>query len=211
MGISDANYKFIHVNVGAFGSEGDSGVFASSNIGQKIYNDQLPLPDDSTIGGYKIPYVFITDDAFPLQNRIMKPFVPSKHKSLTREERIFNYRLSRARRCIENSFGILSRKWLCLSRTLTQKPERVSKIVLTCCVLHNILINSNTYCPSGYADYFDNNGELVEGEWRKSYNQMIPLQGSSGRTSDKAKQIRNILKNYVNSIAGSVAWQQNIK
>lgn len=42
MAISDANYKFIHVNVGAFGSEGDSGVFESTKIGQKIYRDELP-------------------------------------------------------------------------------------------------------------------------------------------------------------------------
>lgn len=114
MAISDSNYKFIRVNVGAYGSEGDSGIFSRDNVGRQIYNDTLPLPNDAMIDGIKMPFYFIADDAFPLQKRIMKPFVPSQNNPLTEEERIFNYRLSRARRCVENSFGILSRKWLCL-------------------------------------------------------------------------------------------------
>lgn len=207
MAISDSKYKFSYVNVGAYGSEGDSGVFAANPIGRKIYNDQLPLPEETTINGHKLPFFFIADDAFPLLPRIMKPYVPSRGKSLTTEERIFNYRLSRARRCVENAFGILTRKWLCLSQTLKQEPVRASKIVLACCVLHNLLIDNKKYCPPGFADHYDANGILIEGEWRTNGCDMVPLQTTRGRVSDRAKSIRNVLKNYVNSPAGSVSWQ----
>lgn len=207
MAISDANYKFIYVNVGAYGSEGDSGVFGADKIGEKIYNDELILPGETTIGGQKLPYFFIADDAFRLSTRIMKPFTPKKGQYLSKEERIFNYRLSRARRCVENAFGILSRKWQCLSQPLRQSPTRASKIVLACCTLHNLLIGNENYCPAGFADYYNVDGQLIEGEWRKTAPEMVPLQSCSGRVSLRAKEIRNLLKDFVNSPAGSVPWQ----
>lgn len=210
MAIADANYKFIYVNVGAFGSEGDSGVFCADNVGRKINNDELPLPDDSLVGGIELPYYFIADDAFSLSKRIMKPYTPSKQRPLSTEEKIFNYRLSRARRCVENAFGILSRKWLCLSHPLRQHPSRASKIVIACCVLHNLLIGNKKYCPSTYADFYDESGNFVEGEWRANHMaELTPLQSSSGRIANRSKEIRDILKNYVNSPVGSVAWQND--
>lgn len=211
MAISDANYKFIYVNVGAFGSEGDSGVFETTTLGKQIYKDEMPLPPDTTIGGIKMPFFFISDDAFPLSTRVMKPFKPTKTTPLTQEQKVFNYRLSRARRCVENSFGILSRKWLCLSQPLRQMPGRASKIVLTCCVLHNLLLQNKIYCPHGYADYFSKTGELIEGEWRKNYSEMTPLNNTcTGRFPQGAKQNRDKVKNFVNSIYGRVPWQDNI-
>lgn len=157
MAIADADYQFMHVDIGAYGSEGDAGIFRGSSLGDKIIGNTLPLPLDITIGSRKIPFFFVGDDAFPLCLRIMKPYCPRKGTPLTEQERIFNYRLSRARRCIENAFGILSGKWMCLSRTMFCGPDRAQKIVSTCCILHNyLLMNSReTYCPknSGRSEY----------------------------------------------------------
>lgn len=49
-------------------------------------------------------YVFIGDEAFALRTDFLKPY---NQKELDYEKRIFNYHLSRARRIIENAFGIL--------------------------------------------------------------------------------------------------------
>lgn len=48
-------------------------------------------------------FVIVADDAFPLTNYMMKPF-PNRLQKGT-PERAFNYRLSRARRIVENAFG----------------------------------------------------------------------------------------------------------
>lgn len=143
MAISDAEYRFLYVDVGAYGSEGDASIFNGSDIGTKIIHDTLPLPADTKIGSKAMPFFFVGDDAFPFCKRIMKPYSPGKNKQLTNEENIFNYRLSRARRCVENSFGILSSKWQCLSRTLFSSPDRAQKIVLACCHLHNFLLKNS--------------------------------------------------------------------
>lgn len=92
MAVADASYKFIYIDVGAYGSEGDSTVFRSSEFGKALALGSLNLPDNARINGVKLPFFFVADDAFPLHSRIMKPYVPKRGCTLTDKERIFNYR-----------------------------------------------------------------------------------------------------------------------
>lgn len=212
MAICDANYRFTFVDVGAYGSEGDASVFSNCSMGKKIIQNQLKLPVDASIGSIKVPYYFIGNDALPLIERIMKPYSPTKSTALTEEQTIFNYRLSRARRCIENTFGILCSKWLCLNRTIYCNPDRAQKFVSACVVLHNYLKNNSgdTYCPKTYADYYNDKGLLIEGEWRKKPLTILqPIDNSVVVSTDsKATKMRDHLKNYVNSPQGAVEWQK---
>ena len=64
---------------------------------------------------------------------------PSLIVTCEHDDRIFNYRLSQARRIAENAFGILLNWFQCLLTTLRQEQETVGSIVLACGCLHNIM------------------------------------------------------------------------
>lgn len=213
MGIADANYRFLFVDVGAYGSEGDASVFFKSDFGQSIVHNTVQLPENAMVGSTSMPFTFVADDAFPLCERIMKPYSPPRGRPLEDEEKIFNYRLSRARRVVENAFGILTAKFICLGRTLFCSPARAQKIVAACCILHSYFLNNNrnSYCPAGFVDRFDENGHLIEGDWRKNVQSMTHLQNIRQhhmRAAELPKRNREILKQFVNSAEGSLPWQR---
>ena len=58
---------------------------------------------------------------------------------LGQDERVFNHRLSRARRCVENALGILANRLGCLLTTLRQEAKNVEIMVNAYITLHNML------------------------------------------------------------------------
>ncbi|KAJ8931807.1 hypothetical protein NQ314_015263 [Rhamnusium bicolor] len=52
-------------------------------------------------------------------------------------KKIFDYRLSRARCKIENTFGILTAKFRIFLTTIGIILKSIDKGVMACCVLHN--------------------------------------------------------------------------
>lgn len=101
--------------------------FFKSDFGQSIVQNTIELPESTIIGSASIPFTFVTDDAFPLCERIMKPYSPPRGRVLMDEEKNFNYRLSRTRRIVENALGILTAKFICLSGTMFCSPVRAQK------------------------------------------------------------------------------------
>ena len=110
MAVADANYKFLFVDIGANGSCADSGIFKLTNIYKAVIDGTAGLPGPQPLAkdDSQVPHFFIGDDAFGLRSWMMKPH-PSR--GLSKEKRIFNYRLSRARRVVENAFGILAQRF----------------------------------------------------------------------------------------------------
>ena len=72
----DANYKFTSVDIGAYGSQSDCGVFWNSGFGQKLFDNKLGLPKDDMLPGtnVKFPFFFVGDAAFPLKTCLMRPY-----------------------------------------------------------------------------------------------------------------------------------------
>ena len=78
----------------------------------------------------------MSDYAFPLKTHLLKLFLKS---NLTTLHWIYNYRLSRASRVVENAFGILANRLKFLLQPLNFDIEKVEEIAWTCCCLHNFI------------------------------------------------------------------------
>ena len=140
MALVDANLQFICIDAGAYGRNSDGGIFAKSNLGQGITREMLNLPPDQPLAEAPelgpLPYVAVGDEAFPLHRNIMRPY-PGKR--LTHEEHVFNYRLSRARRIVENAFGILAARWRVFHTKMEINTTLVVDVIKASCVLHNLI------------------------------------------------------------------------
>lgn len=140
LAIVDAEYCFRMVDVGGYGRNSDGGTLSNSAFGEALRDGKLDLPEDQLIPGAEgrgeMPHVFVGDEAFPLRRNLLRPF---PGKDLTRERRIFNYRLSRARLTVECAFGILASQWRIYRRLIAAGPKKVEACVKATCILHNYI------------------------------------------------------------------------
>lgn len=67
-----------------------------------------------------VPFVIIGDKGFRLNDNLLRPY---RRTHMDKYERIFNYRLTRAKKHVERSFGILSNKWRIFHRHLDVNKE----------------------------------------------------------------------------------------
>ena len=114
----DADYKFINVDVGSEGSTNDASIFNNSSLHTALQNNTVNfLPH----------HVILGDGIFQLKTWLMKPY--GRRRS-TAKEVVFSYRLFRARRVVENAFGILTRRFRIFSRPIELKLDTVDALVL---------------------------------------------------------------------------------
>lgn len=111
LALVDADYKFITVDVGAYGRNSDGGIFRSSSLGQALANGTLNIPPPKSLPLSDVidPHMIVYDEAFPLTKSTMRPF-PGNALENIRNNKVYNYRHCRARRVVENAFGILAKK-----------------------------------------------------------------------------------------------------
>lgn len=133
----DANYKFVMVDIGSYGKEGDSGILEKSEIGTMVRNETF-YPPPRKVGETVLPYVVEGDEAFKLSTNMMEPF-PRKEARADTKNAVFNYRLSRARRVSENSFALLSQVFRVFYTPIAVHPEVTDCLIMTACCLHNML------------------------------------------------------------------------
>ncbi|XP_005095288.1 uncharacterized protein LOC101846872 [Aplysia californica] len=144
LALVNAHLHFICIDVGSFERNSDGEIISHSNFGKLLAADSLDLPEDSSLPGAPhlgpMPYVFVGDEAFPLKKHI-RPF-PGKTCPI--QQQIFNYRLSRARRVVENVFGLLAERWRIFHTKIDARPRLVVDITKAACVLHNMLQSQST-------------------------------------------------------------------
>lgn len=175
--------------------------FAQSTIRERFEEGSLGLP--SRVSGW--PLCMVGDAVFPLCTYLMGPY---PGRNLTEKKKVFNYRLSRARRCVENAFGILVSRWRAFLATTTGQPELLEEVIKAAVCLHNFLMCDSAYCPSGYCDNVC--GENVtEGSLRETVT-ACAIGASNSRPSPSTMALRDEIAEYFMSNEGSLPWQLRV-
>ncbi|KAJ8932584.1 hypothetical protein NQ314_014575 [Rhamnusium bicolor] len=159
--------------------------------------------------------IFLCDDAFPLRTNILKPY--SGATALNETQLVFNYQLSRGRRFVKNSFGILVARFRIYEKLIPLSVATTEQIVKTTCALHNWLRKTSSNCvPYVEQQLMDledwNQGKVVPGKWGSLKNDGLidvstPL--SSNNHTKKAAAVRDFCANkFVTT--DIVPWQWNM-
>ena len=175
----------------------------------------MNVPPPRSVEGCRfepLPYFIVGDDIFSLKEWLMKPYPGT---SLTIEERIFNYRLSRCRRVIENAFGILVARFRIFHTPICASIKNTESYVKAAVVLHNFLRQTENaiYTPTGFIDSETSDGKIKPGFWRadivnKGEGLLYNFRKVWGyRQPVNASDMREALKEYTISEQGHLSWQ----
>lgn len=150
----------------------------------------------------KVPYVIVSGDDFPLTPQIMKSY---QGKNMTKSQIIY-YRLSRARRVVENAFGVLANRFRIYKSDILASFITARTYVLATCVLHNFL---RSRCLVDSANSRENpDGENCETSNLNGALRNIAIK-SHRQGAFQAKQVQSWFSNYFYNI-GAVPWQEDM-
>ena len=135
-----------------------------------------------------MPYFFVCDNIFALQHPL-KPY--NRRRVLTHTNKIFNYRITRARINIECAFGLLQNKWAILQQDHAFNLHTFQNIIIALLCMHNMLITIDLEDNGNEDDIYE---EMEEEECEVEVNVQSERQ-------------RDILAEYFVSEEGSVSWQ----
>lgn len=194
LGVADSDYKFVFVDIGSFGKDSDSTIFQKSALWARLIDNTLDIPHPAPLpntDGIVTPYMFVGDEAFGLSEYVQRPY---GGKMLSHKKKIFNYRLSRARRYVECTFGIMSNKWRVFHRAMNVNVDFAVDITKACCVLHNFVRVRD--------------GHRIEDTLTvEGFESFMNL--DDRRRTVSALRNRDILADYFVSDSGKVPWQES--
>lgn len=164
--ICGSNYEILHVDVSSVGSAHDARVWNESDGPRLIQESRSSL---------------IGDSAYPCRWYLLTPYDAAMRDRLDERQQLFQRRLLAARQNVEQTIGILKSRFNILKRPARYSFSMVPRVVLACCILHNIcrrhnipLDNNNIHIENRDNDdvYNDQNiGNVV----RQNYIDMFML------------------------------------
>ena len=128
--VCTSEMKFIDCYAGEVGSVHDATVLKRSDLFERMSTDPHMFPTDSHIIG---------DAAYPLLKNLMVPYKDTG--SLSARQHRFNVSLSSSRCVIERAFAFLKGRFRRLKMLDMSRVDLIPKVIIACCILHNICLN----------------------------------------------------------------------
>ncbi|KAL0879735.1 hypothetical protein ABMA27_003448 [Loxostege sticticalis] len=132
--ICDSDCVILNVDASYGGATHDAFIWSASEI--KGHLESLQTETTYLLG----------DSGYPLREYLLTPLNNVEEESPGGR---YNAVHKRARSTIERTFGILKGRWRCLlaARELHYRPDAAGKIILACCVLHNMCVRAGVNAP----------------------------------------------------------------
>lgn len=148
-GICDHRMAFMDVFVGWPGAAHDARVWQNS-----------PIYNFLQAGNLHPDYHLLGDSAYPVASFVMVPFKDNGH--LRQDQKKYNKILSSSRVAIEQAFGLLKTRFRRLKFLDVNEVSNAVKIVLACCILHNLCVKAGDELEEVIDDFDD--GDPVDYE-----------------------------------------------
>ena len=117
----DAKYRIMDIKANCPGSFHDARILRESPFFDGMANGQ-------------VQGLILCDNAYPLRRWLLTPFrTPGD-----RRQELFNVAHARERVVVENTIGLLKKRWHILHIGLKLSPGCSSRAILACAVLHNV-------------------------------------------------------------------------
>jgi len=121
-----------------------------------------------------------------------------------KQNKIFNYRLPRARRVPENAFGILAQRVRVFGRPIELKVSTIDLVIRSACYLHNWLRMTSNYISMGCVDYEDLYTGTFHGHWQAERNLgLAPVTNIA--SNNYSTFVRSVCRLFLWSKIGAVA------
>ena len=191
--VVDSQYLFRDVVVGWPGSVHDARVLSNSALFIKGVDGSLFNGVESRkIQGQDIPPLILGDPAYPFLAWLMKRY--PENNNTPRIQKVFNYRLSRTRMTVENTFGRFKGRFKRFSKRVDMEVPSLVNVLISSCILHNV-------CEA------QNNEFLPHWAFGECHEQ-LPEGGEVELDIDDAEGIREALASYFVSSEGFLPEQE---
>ena len=134
--VVDCNYLFRDIVIGWPSSVHDARILSNSKLYKKENDKRLSPDTRERIGGQDVPIIILGDPAYSLLPGLLKPYLENINTPI--HLKAFNYRLSRARMTVENTFGRWKGRFRRFSKRIDMKVPGVVNLIAASCILHNI-------------------------------------------------------------------------
>lgn len=127
-----------------------------------------------------VPYFLIGDEAFPLKEYLLRPY--PKKCGLNAKKKVFNMRLSKARKSVERAFGMMAQRFRIFRKPIQLKLTNIENVIKASICLHNWLFNENE--------------AFTDGDTEFSTNLLDVCINSNNSPSSNGKEVREVLTDY---------------